>query len=109
MSKWVCVRIVSHRSSALSNRQDHAQKSVEGVDGLINDDSSLDFTDFLDVSNSLLNGYVDIVNKGLPPPKIGLAMLGATVNLYQMFDMEGELVHLLRAVANGLDCKSDVH
>ena len=82
---------------------------MEGLYRLHKGDSALDINDFLEVSDALLNGYFDLVNKGQSPPTIGLAMLGATVNLYHMFNMEQELVHLLRVVANGLDCKSDVH
>lgn len=61
--------------------------------------SHLHFSEFHDVSQCMLNGYARFTEMGLPGQTVALAMLDATVNLYQLFDMHDDLPELLRAVA----------
>ena len=76
------------------------------LEDLLMDQSSGTFHDFGAVSNEMLKGYSKLVSIGLPPNSIAMAMLGATVNLYRMFDMTNELPATLRALADQLDAKS---
>jgi len=83
---------------------DHSRKILEGLSALFKaNTSSVHFEEFLEISESMMNGYARFVKLGLPGPMIALAMLGATVNLYEMFDMRDELPELLRALANRLE------
>lgn len=60
---------------------------------------------FADVSRSFLAGYRGLVTNGLAPESVAAAMLGATVNFYEMFDMSAALPEVLRAVADRMECE----
>ena len=51
----------------------------------------------------MMEGYARFVRLGLPGQTIGLAMLGATINLFDLFDMGADLPHLLRGLADKLE------
>ena len=61
------------------------------------------FQDFLEISDSMMEGYARFIRLGLPGQTIGLAMLGATINLFDLFDMGEDLPHLLRGLADKLE------
>lgn len=65
----------------------------------------LSFPAFADVSRSFLAGYRGLVTNGLAPESVAAAMLGATVNFYEMFGMSEALPDVLRAVADRMECK----
>lgn len=71
------------------------------------EDAILLSEDFLKISETFLDGYADFVRKGFPAGTIALAMLGATLNLYEMFDMQSELPDLLRGVADNIENKAE--
>ena len=76
---------------------------------LLIDDSSPNFNEFAEVSNSFVEGYARFVSLGIPSQTIGLAMLGATVNIYDLFGMGRELPDLLRTLADKLEDDSRTH
>ena len=65
----------------------------------------LSFPAFADVSRSFLAGYRGLVTNGLAPESVAAAMLGATVNFYEMFGMSEALPDVLRAVADRMECE----
>lgn len=65
----------------------------------------LSYPAFADVSRSFLSGYRGLVTNGLAPESIAAAMLGATVNFYEMFGMSAALPDILRAVADRMECE----
>jgi hypothetical protein len=67
------------------------------------------FTDFLTVSETMLDGYARFTDLGLPGHTIALAMLGGAINLYAMFDMRADLPGLLRSVADRIEDGSEPH
>jgi hypothetical protein len=67
------------------------------------------FSDFLTVSETMLDGYARFIDLGLPGHTIALAMLGGAINLYAMFDMRADLPGLLRSVADRIEDGSEPH
>lgn len=65
--------------------------------------------DFSEISRNFLDGYARLVGVGLQPESIGLAMIGATINLYALFEMSNDLPELLREVAAQLEEGSQMH
>lgn len=64
------------------------------------------FTDFDEAAGSFLESYANLVSKGFPPSTIALAMLGATLNTYKMFELDDDLPNTLRALADQLENES---
>lgn len=62
-----------------------------------------DYREFGLVSQQLAVSYAHIARLGLPETAVAAAMLGATINLYQSFDMTDELPSILRALADRLE------
>ncbi|MET0179993.1 MAG: hypothetical protein ABW194_05860 [Novosphingobium sp.] len=56
-----------------------------------------------DVANDLLRGYLALIERGHHQRTIAEAMLGATVNLFDVLDLNGELPALLRAIADRVE------
>jgi hypothetical protein len=61
------------------------------------------FPTFVEVSRTFVESYASLVHAGLPPDTIAQAMLGATVNFYEMFGMSADLPDVLRAIADRMD------
>lgn len=68
-------------------------------------DEVLSYPAFANVSRSFLTGYRGLVTNGVAPESIAAAMLGATVNFYEMFGMSAALPDVLRAVADRMECE----
>ncbi|QIG53204.1 hypothetical protein G6N82_02685 [Altererythrobacter sp. BO-6] len=64
------------------------------------------FRDFNDVSEALMAGYAKLMRQGMPCEMVGFAMLGATINLYDMFGMRASLPELLREAADRIESKT---
>jgi len=73
------------------------------------DESSVHFSDFADVTHSFVDGYTRIVRLGVPEQVVGLAMLGATINLYNLFEMNEELPAILRSLADRIEAGDPTH
>ncbi|MFC0588221.1 hypothetical protein ACFFF7_02215 [Novosphingobium aquiterrae] len=81
-----------------------ANPAAEGLKSLMLDqNSSLHFADFSEISETMMNGYARFVRLGMPGHTVALAMLGATVNLYRMFELDEELPDLLRGLATRIE------
>ncbi|MET0251542.1 MAG: hypothetical protein ABW203_05120 [Novosphingobium sp.] len=52
------------------------------------------------VANDLLRGYLTLTARGYHPRTVAMAMMGATVNLFDALELNGELPGLLRAIAD---------
>ncbi|MBS0474545.1 MAG: hypothetical protein JSR28_05265 [Proteobacteria bacterium] len=88
----------------MTDANDRSRKALEGLHNLLTDEnSSLHFSDFHEISESMMSGYARFVKLGVPGQTVALAMLGATVNLYRMFEMQEELPDLLRGLASSLE------
>lgn len=61
------------------------------------------YRNFENVSREFLEGYRMLVERGMVPATVAFAMLSATVNLYEMFDMKTQLPGILRATADRLE------
>ena len=61
---------------------------------------------FTRVTQTMLEGYCDLIEAGMPESSIAHAMLGATLHLYDAFDLTGPLPALLRATADRLEQRS---
>ena len=66
-------------------------------------DGTAHFSEFMDVSNSFVSAYSRLLGSGMPTDSIALAMLGATLNFYEMFGLRAELPHLLRELAEEIE------
>jgi hypothetical protein len=82
---------------------------LENTHDLLQDTSSLHFSDFVDVTDSLMEGYARFSKLGLPDRTIALAMLGATINLYGLFGMRGDLPDLFRSLADKIEAENQPH
>ena len=67
------------------------------------DDAPLSHESFVDVSRMLMQGYSELVGRGMPPSRVADAMLGATINFYDIFGLVDELPDTLRAIAERIE------
>lgn len=93
----------------VDGRKGKAAFLFEELQELLKNEDSFLIRDFEEVAESFVAGYGRFVRSGVPSSTIGLAMLGATVNLYAMFDMEDELPDILRTLADRMEEKSPPH
>ena len=64
---------------------------------------SIPYRELASVAESLLAGYARLVERGLPQEAVGAAMMGALMNLYEMFDMQADLPGMLRVLADRIE------
>lgn len=84
----------------MSNPHDRSREISETLHELFLDNpDGLTFSDFREISDAMMSGYARFVRLGVPGHTIGLAMLGATINLYDLFEMRSDLPELLRSIA----------
>lgn len=88
---------------------DKFRRLLDWIYNLMIDESSLHFSDFADVADSFVKSYARMVGLGASERAIGLAMLGATVNMYSLFGMEEELPDILRMMADKLEQDRNFH
>lgn len=73
------------------------------------DAGTLPFEAFATVSKRMLEGYRMLISSGFRPEAIGMAMLGATVNFYDMLGMRNILPNILRSIADSIESDDAVH
>lgn len=61
------------------------------------------FREFQEVAENFIRGYRRFVDLGLPGETIGLAMLGATINMYTMLEIRNQLPDLFRKLAQRIE------
>ena len=93
----------------VDGRKGKAPFLLEELQELLKNEDSFLIRDFEEVAESFVAGYGRFVRSGVPSSTIGLAMLGATINLYAMFDMEDDLPNLLRSLADKMEDKTQPH
>lgn len=86
-----------------------AEEKARGLYEFLMEPDRPHFSDFTTVSESMMDGYAQFISLGLPRHTIALAMLGGAVNLYQLFDMRGELPALLRSIADLIESETEPH
>jgi hypothetical protein len=87
----------------MKDSNDRLHRLQTGLVQMLVDNSSLHFSDFLEISQAMTEGYARLMRNGLPAHTVALAMLGATLNLYDMFGLRSELPDLLRSLADKLE------
>ncbi|GGD72155.1 hypothetical protein [Croceicoccus mobilis] len=75
----------------------------------LGDGTTPPFEAFAHVSRRMLDGYSLLVSSGFKPEAIGMAMIGATVNFYDMLGMREVLPNILRSIADSIDSDDAVH
>ena len=93
----------------MTSSDDRSAKIMKGLQRLLADQSSTDFVDFVAVAESLMDGYAKLIRNGAPASTVALAMLGATLNMYEMLGMRSELPALLRGVADQIESEGRVN
>jgi len=73
------------------------------------DTGLLHYSEFRNISETMLEGYSRFTDMGLPAHTVARAMLGGTINLYSLFGMEAELPELLRSLANYVEEQSCIN
>ena len=83
---------------------DSFQALLAGLHQLLDDtNGSIHFSEFSEISEAMMEGYACLVREGRPSQTIALAMLGATLNLYDIFGLKSELPELLRSLADKIE------
>ena len=83
---------------------------TEGWYALLEDEhEQVHFSEYSAVMQLLLNGYAELVTSGRPDQTIARAMMGATLNFYEMFGLSGELPHLLRSLADRIEHEASIN
>lgn len=67
------------------------------------------FNLFAKAADDMLHSYSSLVKQGLPAGSVALAMLGATVNLYEIFGQRAELPLLLRSIAEIIESEVELN
>jgi hypothetical protein len=91
---------------------DSSRKShwlLKNTHDLLQDTSSLHFSDFVDITDTFMAGYARFSNLGLPDRTIALAMLGATINVYDLFGLRGDLPDIFRSLADKIEAENQPH
>ncbi|WP_404477816.1 hypothetical protein [Novosphingobium sp. BL-52-GroH] len=84
------------------------QEEADPLDCLSRFHNDIDYREFAPVSRQLLASYARVAELGMPASTVAGAMLGATLNFYELFGMTQELPTLLRAMADMLEFRRPV-
>ncbi len=79
----------------------------EELNGSTKAEETLDFRDLLEVSDALMAGYMRLARKGAAKESVGVAMLCAAINIYDVFEMRSELPDLLRGLASRIESDAE--
>lgn len=95
-----------HSDSANGDFSDHGWL-FHGLGVSCDPIATIHYREMVEVSDALMAGYVRLVRQGMPCEMVGYAMLGATINLYDMFGMPASLPQILRSLADRIEQKKD--
>ena len=77
---------------------------LTGLHQLLDDtNGAIHFSELSEISDAMLEGYACLVRDGRPGHTVAIAMLGATLNLYELFGLRSELPDLLRGLADKIE------
>lgn len=74
-----------------------------GLRDFLSEFHHVDYTEFMEVADLLSMGYERLVRKGMDGQLVAHAMLGATLNLYDLFDVGMELPRFFRELADYIE------
>lgn len=75
----------------------------------LTDPYTIDFPDFSEVVQAFTDSYARIIHNGSPASDIAMAMLGATMNVYEMFGLRAELPGLFRSLADQIETEKRIN
>lgn len=81
----------------------------QDLNNMLVDSDSPHFREFQEVSGNFMRGYKRFIDLGFPSETIGLAMLGAAINMYNMLEIRRELPDLLRKLADKIEAEERLH
>lgn len=93
----------------MTERDDKTPWLFQDVNEEIVDRNSPHYREFLEISENFMRGYKRFVDLGFPRETIGRAMLGATINMYNMLEIRKELPDLLRQLAESIEQEERLH
>jgi hypothetical protein len=93
----------------MTDRKDRISWLLQDPTESLVDQDSPHFREFQQVSEDFLRGYRRFVDLGFPSEAIGLAMLGATINMYTMLEIHKELPDLFRRLADKIEIEAKLH
>ncbi|WP_206244420.1 hypothetical protein [Novosphingobium terrae] len=73
------------------------------------DQRPIDFSEFAEVAQVFTDSYTRLIRNGSPASEIAWAMLGATLNVYEMFGLRGELPGLFRNLADEIEMDTKIN
>ncbi|WP_343612219.1 hypothetical protein [Novosphingobium sp.] len=73
------------------------------------DPRPIDFSDFAEVAQVFTDSYARLIRNGSPASEIAWAMLGATLNIYEMFGLRNELPSLFRNLADEIEMDAKIN
>lgn len=68
--------------------------------------AAIHYRELTEVSEALMASYARLIRDGIPCELVAFAMLGATINLYDMFEKRAGLPELLREMAIRIEQKT---
>lgn len=93
----------------MTDQDDKTPWLFQDFNELLVDRDSPHFREFQEVAENFIRGYKRFVDLGFPSETIGLAMLGATINMYNMLEIREQLPDLLRKVALRIENEERLH
>lgn len=93
-------------TSYMTDRKDRLFWFLDDSSEPLIDQESPHFREFQAVSEDFLRGYRRFVDLGFPPEAIGLAMLGATINMYSILEIQKDLPDLFRKLADKIEIEA---
>lgn len=76
---------------------------VQEFQGGLDGGQAPDFRDLLEVSDAFASGYMKLVRGGASKRSVGITMLYATVNVFDLINMRAELPAILRRLAREIE------
>lgn len=93
----------------MTDRKDRISWLLQDPAESLVDQDSPHVREFQQVSEDFLRGYKRFVDLGFPSEAIGLAMLGATINMYTMLEIQKELPDLFRRLADRIEIEEKLN
>ncbi|MGB5077312.1 MAG: hypothetical protein WBO17_07530 [Sphingorhabdus sp.] len=93
----------------MTDRKDQISWLLQDPTDSLVDQDSPHFREFQAVSEDFMRGYRRFVDLGFPSEAIGLAMLGATINMYTILEIHDELPDLFRKLADRIEMEAKLH
>lgn len=82
---------------------DEARRLHANLRNSLTEFHDVDYAQFAEVADLLTVGYERLVQRGVKGQVVAHAMLGATLNLYDLFEMSAELPSFFRELADYIE------